>query len=182
MELFTKQTDRLTLRLINPSVFHWAYKELSDAEISTLFQFKEESDLVTAKQRYAEGIESWWFKFAWFQIFRTSDLKYLGWCGFHTIVVNHQRGEVGYVLEAKEERNKGYMGEALKAVLKYGFNELNLNRIEALTSPTNEISQKLLLANGFVHEGELRRHYLKDGVFENSVFYGLLKEEYAQLK
>lgn len=182
MELFTTQTDRLTLRLINPAVFHWAFKELSDAEICTLFQYKEASDLVAAKQRYAGGIDSWWFQFAWFQIFRTSDMKYLGWCGFHTIVVNHQRGEVGYVLEAEEERNKGYMGEVLKAVLKYGFNELNLNRIEALTSPTNEISQKLLHANGFVQEGELRRHYLKDGVFENSVFYGLLKEEYAQLK
>ena len=79
---------------------------------------------------------------------------------------------------AEEERNKGYMGEALKAVLRFGFNEMNLNRIEALTSPTNEISQKLLHANGFVHEGELRRHYNKDGVFEHSVFYGLLKDEY----
>jgi [ribosomal protein S5]-alanine N-acetyltransferase len=181
MELLTIHTQRLTLRLIDPSVFHWAFKELSDAEKCTLFQFKEDAELHAAKERYAKGIESWWFKFAWFQIFRTSDMKYLGWCGFHTIVVNHQRGEVGYVLEAEEERNKGYMGEALKAVLKYGFNELNLNRIEALTSPTNEISQKLLYANGFMQEGELRRHYLKDGVFENSVFYGLLKEEFEQL-
>lgn len=177
MELLTIHTERLTLRLIDPSVFHWAFKELSDAEICTLFQYKEESELIAAKQRYAEGIESWWFKFAWFQIFKSDDMKYLGWCGFHTIVVNHQRGEVGYVLEAEEERNKGFMGEALKAVLKFGFYELNLHRIEALTSPTNIISQKLLLANGFEHEGELISHYLKDGVFENSVFYGLIKKD-----
>jgi len=178
MEFQTIETERLTLRLINPMVFHWAFKELSDNEISSLFQFTEEAELLSAKERYAAGIESWWFKFAWFQIFRTSDKKYLGWCGFHTIVVNHQRAEIGYELLAEEERNKGYMGEALKAVLRFGFNEMNLNRIEALTSPTNEISQKLLHANGFVHEGELRRHYNKDGVFEHSVFYALLKDEY----
>jgi [ribosomal protein S5]-alanine N-acetyltransferase len=178
MEFQTIETERLTLRLIDPMVFHWAFKELSDNEISSLFQFQEEAELLAAKERYAAGIESWWFKFAWFQIFRSADMKYLGWCGFHTIVINHQRAEIGYELLAEEERNKGYMGEALKAVLRFGFNELNLNRIEALTNPNNEISQKLLHANGFVQEGELRLHYNKDGVFEHSVFYGLLKDEY----
>jgi len=137
MELFTIKTERLTLRLINPAVFHWAFKELLDAEICSLFQFKEESELLAAKARYAEGIESWWFKFAWFQIFRSNDMKYLGWCGYHTIVVNHQRAEIGYELLAEEERNKGYMGEALKKVIQYGFEDLNLNRIEALTSLEN---------------------------------------------
>jgi [ribosomal protein S5]-alanine N-acetyltransferase len=180
MELFTIKTERLTLRLINPAVFHWAFKELSDAEICSLFQFKEESELLAAKARYAEGIESWWFKFAWFQIFRSDDMKYLGWCGYHTIVVNHQRAEIGYELLAEEERNKGYMGEALKKVIQYGFEDLNLNRIEALTSLENEISQKLILANGFVHEGELKSHYLKNDEFENSVFFALLRHNYRK--
>jgi ribosomal-protein-alanine N-acetyltransferase len=72
------------------------------------------------------------------------------------------------------------MGEALKKVLQYGFEELNLNRIEALTSPENEISQKLILANGFMHEGELRSHFLKDDAFENSVFFALLRNEYQK--
>jgi ribosomal-protein-alanine N-acetyltransferase len=181
MELHSIQTNRLTLRLIIPEVFHWAYSKLTNEEICGLFQFKDEAELIAAKDRYAAGIESWWFKFAWFQIFRTSDMKYLGWCGFHTIVVNHMRAEIGYELLEEEDRNKGYMGEAIKAVLQFGFEQLNLHRIEALTSPTNLFSQKLLHANGFVHEGELRRHYLKDGVFENSVFYSLLKEEHEQL-
>jgi ribosomal-protein-alanine N-acetyltransferase len=180
MELFTIKTERLTLRLINPAVFHWAFKELSDAEICSLFQFKEESELLAAKARYAEGIESWWFKFAWFQIFRSDDMKYLGWCGYHTIVVNHQRAEIGYELLAEEERNKGYMGEALKKVIQYGFEDLNLNRIEALTSLENEISQNLILANGFVHEGELKSHYLKNDEFENSVFFALLRDNYRK--
>ncbi len=180
MELFTIKTERLTLRLINPAVFHWAFKELSDAEICSLFQFKEEAELLAAKARYAEGIESWWFKFAWFQIFRSDDMKYLGWCGYHTIVVNHQRAEIGYELLAEEERNKGYMGEALKKVIQYGFEDLNLNRIEALTSLENEISKKLILANGFVHEGELKSHYLKNDEFDNSVFFALLRDNYRK--
>ncbi len=180
MELFTIKTERLTLRLINPAVFHWAFKELSDAEICSLFQFKEEAELLAAKARYAEGIESWWFKFAWFQIFRSDDMKYLGWCGYHTIVVNHQRAEIGYELLAEEERNKGYMGEALKKVIQYGFEDLNLNRIEALTSLENEISKKLILANGFVHEGELKSHYLKNDEFENSVFFALIRHNYRK--
>jgi ribosomal-protein-alanine N-acetyltransferase len=113
-------------------------------------------------------------------MFKSDDMKYLGWCGYHTIVLNHQRAEIGYELLAEEERNKGYMGEALKKVLQYGFEELNLNRIEALTSPENEISQKLILANGFMHEGELRSHFLKDDDFENSVFFALLRNDYQK--
>lgn len=61
--------------------------------------------------------------------------------------------EVGYEL-LPEYHRKGIMSEALRAVLHYGFNTLNLYTILALTNKFNENSKGLLLKHHFVlHEG-----------------------------
>ncbi len=70
------------------------------------------------------------------------------------------------------------MTEALKPIIAYGFGEMNLHRIEALTATYNVPSQKLLENNDFVKEGLLREHYMVDGKAENSVIFSLLKSEY----
>ncbi len=58
-------------------------------------------------------------------------------------------GEVGYDLHP-DYQNMGYMNEAMKAVLSFGFEELQLDHIKAFTDHSNESSKKLLKNNGFV--------------------------------
>jgi ribosomal-protein-alanine N-acetyltransferase len=67
------------------------------------------------------------------------------------------------------------MSEALLPILDYGFNHMKLHRIEALASPQNIPSIKLLEANHFNYEGLLKEHYLIDGVYEDSAIYSLIK-------
>lgn len=61
---------------------------------------------------------------------------------------NYKTAEVGYDLNPTHHR-KGIMNEALHSVLDFGFNRLNLDKIEAFTHVQNESSKKLLEKNGF---------------------------------
>jgi len=63
-------------------------------------------------------------------------------------------------------------------IIDYGFNTMQLNRIEAFISPNNIASQKTVLGQGFRQEGVLKEHYCKDDVIEDSLVFGLLKKDY----
>ena len=103
----------------------------------------------------------------------------IGSCGFHTWYVLHYRAEIGYAISEEENKRKGYMKEAIKAVINYGFEHMKLNRIEAFIGPANEASIKLVTGLGFTREGLLRGHYCKNGGIQDSAVYGLLREEYT---
>ncbi len=71
---------------------------------------------------------------------------------------------IGYELK-REHWGQGYIPEALHAMIKYGFAELQLNRLEAFVIPGNERSFKVLSKLGFVEEGILREYgFWKDSV------------------
>jgi len=75
-------------------------------------------------------------------------------------------GEVGYDLKP-EFHGKGIMTEVLKAILKYGFEKLNLEKIEAYTHHQNESSKRLLIKNNFtLIEGKKDEYYADNIVFE----------------
>lgn len=63
---------------------------------------------------------------------------------------DRKTAEMGYAMKPDFHGN-GYMDEAMKAIINYGFYALDLNLIEAFTSQYNESSKKLLLKNNFVH-------------------------------
>ena len=65
------------------------------------------------------------------------------------------RAELSYWL-AQNFRNRGYMTEAITAVIQYGFSDLELRRIQAYYSVDNPASGRVLEKTGMVHEGTLR--------------------------
>lgn len=101
----------------------------------------------------------------------------IGTCGFHNWSKNHKRAEAGYEL-SKERRGKGYMQEAVKAILNYGFTEMNLNRIGATISPLNYPSINLVKRLGFEEEGLLKDYAYSGGQFHDLTMYALLKKNF----
>lgn len=86
--------------------------------------------------------------------------------------------EMGYSL-AEEWWGKGIMTEAAKEVLRFGFEELELDIIGICTSETNNRSQRVIEKCGFKYEGTIRRTYkVYDGTIRDSRCYSILKEEY----
>ena len=72
------------------------------------------------------------------------------------------------------------MAEAIAAILTYGFTELGLHRIEAVTDPRNTPSKSLLLKLGFTYEGNLRQHFFFRDQFLDAHYFGLLQNEWLK--
>jgi ribosomal-protein-alanine N-acetyltransferase len=103
----------------------------------------------------------------------------IGAIGFHHWDHYHRRAETGYGL-AHEYWGKGIGSEALKAMVRFGFNQMNLNRIYARTIADNHGSVRLLERLGFQREGTQRKHsWEDDGTFHDSAIYGLLHDEFT---
>lgn len=103
--------------------------------------------------------------------------RLIGYIGFWRINQNHFRGEIGFGIHPNYQ-NKGYMKEACRAVLDYGFSFLNIHSVLADTDSLNIASQKLLVSQGFKKEGVLRESFYFDGEFIDSVYFGLLESDF----
>ncbi|MFQ5758897.1 MAG: GNAT family N-acetyltransferase, partial [Candidatus Bathyarchaeia archaeon] len=75
---------------------------------------------------------------------------------------------------------QGIMTEALRAVLKHGFEKMELNRIQAIIDSKNTRSLKLVHRLGFKKEGVLRQRSYFNGQFLDDVCFSLLKKEWTK--
>ena len=89
---------------------------------------------------------------------------------------------LGYVL-AQEYWGKGYMTEAARAVLAYGFTQLHLALVSVNHFAYNQRSRRVIEKCGFTYEGTLRQGAgLYDGRVEDLCFYSMTPEEDQQAK
>ena len=91
----------------------------------------------------------------------------------------YKTGEFGITLGDPEYRGKGYGRDMLETLIKYGFEELNLNRIWCEVYSNND-SIHLYRKIGFKDEGILRQHVFKNGEYLDSYVLGMLKTEYNE--
>ncbi len=103
----------------------------------------------------------------------------IGTCGFHTLSKRHHRAEIGYELHPTYWR-QGIASEAIKAILRFGFQEMGLHRIEANVDPNNNASASLLRKLGFKEEGYLRERFYDNGRFVDDWYFSLLVHEFNQ--
>ena len=101
----------------------------------------------------------------------------IGSIGFWKTIPYHHRAEIGYRLHPSFWK-KGLMTEALREVLRYGFETMQLHSIEANVSPENEASKQLLTNQGFNLEAHFRENYYFEGKFLDSYIYSLLKKDF----
>ncbi|MCT4794776.1 GNAT family N-acetyltransferase [Exiguobacterium alkaliphilum] len=99
----------------------------------------------------------------------------IGSCGLLNRSEKHHRAEIGFEL-SPDYWGKGIAGEALEAVVAYGFHELQLMRIEALVEPENEASMHLLERHGFLQEGLLRSYEFTRGKYDDLYMYSRLNQ------
>ena len=104
----------------------------------------------------------------------------IGSCCFWNFQEDLRCAELGYEL-ARTYWRQGMMAEAVSAVLTWGFNEFQLNRVEACPLANNVASKSLLLKLGFTFEGNLRERVYFRGRYEDQLYYGLLKDEWIEL-
>ena len=88
-----------------------------------------------------------------------------------------QKCEIGFAL-GRAYWGMGFMQEALQVAISFGFDELEIRRIEADVDPRNISAIKLLERLGFQKEGYLRERWLVPAETQDSLFYGLLRREW----
>lgn len=101
----------------------------------------------------------------------------IGTCGYHHMSRSNFKAEIGYDL-IPAYWGKGIMTNAIHSLLQYGFEQLQLNRIEAIVDPTNINSYKLLDRLGFQREGLHRQAFYEKGRFVDVYIYSMLQGDY----
>lgn len=104
-----------------------------------------------------------------------SNEQLLGNITFWKIDETNHRAEIGYTLNP-ESQGKGLMTEAMREVLQYGFEVMNLHGIDANVNPANQKSINLLTRFGFQKEAHFRENYYFDGKYLDSAIYCLLQD------
>ena len=172
------ETDRLILREVTTADASDMLNYLSDKDVVTpmgLAPFQTEDDVCDEISWY-ESIYDEDTGIRWGITLKDSG-KVIGSCGFLNMLPKHYRAEVGYEL-SKGHWGKGIAGEALEAIVKYGFDHFELERIEALIEPANLPSQKLIEKQGFEREGLLRHYEFTCGKFDDLYMYSIIKESF----
>jgi len=102
--------------------------------------------------------------------------RMIGTIGFMWINLDYRSGEVGYSL-SRAYWNQGIMTEALRAVLAFGFDTLQLNRIEAQHETDNPASGRVMLHAGMQYEGTLRQRLKNKGRYVDVALYAILRAD-----
>jgi [ribosomal protein S5]-alanine N-acetyltransferase len=111
-----------------------------------------------------------------FLILRSSDGPLIG--GLNLANIRRgvaQAGSLGYWIGEPFARH-GYMTEAVRAFIPFAFATLRLHRLEAACIPSNVASIKLLERNGFVREGYAREYLCINGLWQDHLLFGRLKQ------
>ncbi|MFZ6861527.1 GNAT family N-acetyltransferase [Undibacterium sp. Ji67W] len=172
-------TSRLKLRPLQPSDAEDMFAVYSDPKVmqyGSTAPWTSLEDAHTSLSRTDAGMKDGQFLRLALTI-GDSD-RFIGDCCLFKFDHQCRHAEVGYSMGAAYW-GQGYMHEALIALLNYGFQTLNLNRIEADIDPHNLASARCLEKLGFVKEGYLRERWIVDGVISDSALYGLLRREWG---
>jgi RimJ/RimL family protein N-acetyltransferase len=104
--------------------------------------------------------------------------RLIGWLSLEGILFPHSEAFVGIGIGEREYWGKGYGTDAMKVILQYAFQELNLRRVALDTFEYNQRAIRSYEKAGFVHEGTVREYLSRDGQRWDLIFMGILREEW----
>ncbi|HEY7913836.1 MAG TPA: GNAT family protein [Blastocatellia bacterium] len=174
----TINASRVSLRSMTERDVDSLYAIFSDADVMRYWSSPPLKDLQAAAKLLGEIHDGFNRRliFQW-GIARKSDDTIIGTSTLFHLDSNNKRAEIGYAL-GRAHWGNGYIQEALRALLAYAFDELDLQRIEADVDPRNGASIRTLERLGFQREGFLRERWRVNGEVQDALFYGLLRRDW----
>lgn len=172
------ETKRLILREFVSSDFEAVHSYASDPNVSKYLPWgpNDESDTYNFLEKIIEyQQENPRYDYEIAVVLKGYD-ELIGACSIHISDFKNKEGWIGYCYN-KQYWGNGYASEASKAIIKFGFNNLNLHRIFATCSPYNIGSAKVLEKIGMKKEGHLREHKWVKRAWRDSFLYSVLEHE-----
>lgn len=172
------QTERLILRELSPQDVTALLRHFGNPEVVRFLDIQP----IRTKEQAKEWLQ-WMGSFyaqkeglRWGIALKADDTL-IGTAGLHGWNRESHYAEIGYDLAAPYW-GEGYATEVARALVEFGWNEMNLNRIEANVVQGNMASMRVLEKLGFRQEGVMRQRLLKGGKYYDLHFFSLLRSEY----
>jgi [ribosomal protein S5]-alanine N-acetyltransferase len=172
-------TDRLVVRLATSGDLPDLLAVNGDDAVTRYLPYPTWESLADAQAWYErmQGVQACGTALQ-FVVQERSGKRVVGSCLLFRLEQASARAELGYVL-GRVHWGRGYMQEALDALLGVAFTQLGLRRVEAEVNPANHASLRLLERLGFRKEGLLRQRWVAKGQTYDVVAHGLLRDEYV---
>jgi ribosomal-protein-alanine N-acetyltransferase len=148
-------------------------REIADTTVSIPHPYDLDHALAWIGQQRREAVRGRATNFA---IRLLPDGPLIGSAGLRDIDPEHLQAELGFWI-GREWWGQGYAREAAAAVIRFGFESLELNRICAHHMARNPAAGKVLRALGMRQEGLLRQRVRKWGVYEDVVLYAIVRDD-----
>ena len=170
------RTDRLVLRELEEVDWEAAHSYASDPEVVRYMDWGPNTEDETRKfiQRASEGQREQPRKNYELAIVLKEDGQLIGGCGIHVSDPINREGWIGYCLSRHFWR-RGYATETAKALLRFGFDQLNLHRMFALCDPENIASAHVLEKAGMQQEGRFRERKFRKGTWHDELVYAIIR-------
>ena len=141
----------------------WAASPLSPSAVERLF---EERELSSTDDSFA--------------IHLRDEEEPIGLISLMNISEANDSAELSVIVGHPEDRHHGYGAEAIDTILRYGFEELGLNRVGLSVFEFNEEAISTYEKVGFSEEGRLRQALKRDGIFHDAILMSMLEPEWRE--
>ena len=171
----TLTTGRLKLRWMDERDVAAHFAVFSDPEVTRYWSGAPWTDIEQAREGVAATMAAYTDGSGLrlgVELLESGEL--IGNVSLHHFVEQNRRCDIGYAI-ASRHWGQGYVTEALEALIRHGFDTLDLNRIEADIDPRNVGSARVLEKLGFRKEGYMPERWFVNGETADTAFYGLLK-------
>ncbi|MCR5600251.1 MAG: GNAT family N-acetyltransferase [Ruminococcus sp.] len=101
----------------------------------------------------------------------------IGQIAYFLVDSKNHFAEIEYCI-GQEFQRRGYATEAAKAVIEFGFDKMNLHKVQICCKTINEPSRKVIEKCGLTYEGTLRDYFFMDGEYVGRHFFSILRSEY----
>jgi len=173
--------DKVRLRGIELSDLDSIMKNWNNLKLrqflSSPMPFSREEEEEWIKKTWEERRKGQAYQFA---IEHKETKEFLGTAGLFDFDNFARSAELGIAIHAENNWGKGYGTDTMKVLLKFGFDYLNLNRIQLRVFDFNIRGISTYKKIGFIEVGKHRKAFFKDGEYHDVIFMDILKEEWKK--
>lgn len=178
----TIETERLVLRRFRYTddeamLAYW----IADEKIQSMYS----EPVYTTKEAVKELLEKYIGSYEkedyyrWAIILKESG-KCIGQIAYFLVDSKNHFAEIEYCIGSMFQC-KGYATEATKAVIRYGFEQIKLHKVQICTKEINAASKRVIEKCGFTYEGTLRDYFYMNGAYIGRLYFSILYDEYKKM-
>lgn len=175
------ETNRLILRRLVMSDIQNLFVVASEPEVTRYITWETHRTLDDSR-RFIQMVHDWYDRqeVLYWGVLRKSDLKLIGTCGIFEWVPRDARAELSYTL-GRPHWGQGFASEIVSVLVKFGFETMQLNRLEGRCLLENSASAHVMEKARLTLDGVLRQQLYLKGAYRDLKVYSLLRQDWLHL-